>query len=249
MEVDELVVEKRASLLKESPKLEPSLIGVGDPDIVFLSKTKLNNKEFEESQRDKVRGRESQFYRYRKTERPREQKRLQEQMDAILNKVGSYWIGQKANKEFNSVGDDINSLSTSIEGGTKWLVNKLKGKMQKPLPDLLKEYDLPIGIFPRDATNYEFNEETRKLTVFIPSICEVGYKDSSVVRFSTTVTAFLEQGKLADIEGMKTKVMIWVKVSCIVSAGSKLNFTAGMKRTRDRGAYEVLRDGVGVDKF
>jgi hypothetical protein len=22
-----------------------------------------------------------------------------------------------------------------------------------------------------------------------------------------------------------------------------------MKRTRDRGAYEVLRDGVGVDKF
>lgn len=29
-------------------------------------------------------------------------------MDQILNKLGSYWIGQKANKEFNSVGDDIN---------------------------------------------------------------------------------------------------------------------------------------------
>jgi hypothetical protein len=121
--------------------------------------------------------------------------------------------------------------------------------MQKPLPDLLKEYDLPIGIFPRDATNYEFNEETRKLTVFIPSICEVGYKDSSVVRFSTTVTGYLEKGKIADIEGMKTKVMIWVKVTCIASTGSKLSFTAGMKKTRDRGAYEVLRDGVGIDKF
>jgi hypothetical protein len=48
-------------------------------------------------------------------------------MDQILNKVGSYWLGQKANKEFNSVGDDFNSLSSSIEGGTKWLVNKLKG--------------------------------------------------------------------------------------------------------------------------
>ncbi|KAJ6699424.1 T31J12.3 PROTEIN-RELATED [Salix purpurea] len=170
-------------------------------------------------------------------------------MDALLNKVGSYWLGQKASKEFNSVGDDINSLSTSIEGGTKWLVNKLKGKMQKPLPDLLKEYDLPIGIFPRDATNYEFNEETRKLTVFIPSICEVGYKDSSVVRFLTIVTGYLEKGKIADIEGMKTKVMIWVKVTCIASSGSKLNFTAGMKKSRDRVAYEVLRDGVAVDKF
>ncbi|KAJ7950037.1 Protein of unknown function, DUF538 [Quillaja saponaria] len=170
-------------------------------------------------------------------------------MDQILNKVGSYWFNQKASKEINSVGDDINSLSTSIEGGAKWLVNKVKGKMQKPLPELLKEYDLAIGIFPRDATNYEFNEQTRKLIVYIPSVCEVGYKDSSVLRFSTTVTGYLEKGKLADIEGIKTKVMIWVKVSSISSDGSKLHFSAGMKKTRSKEAYEVLRDGVCVDKF
>ncbi|MBA0684552.1 hypothetical protein Goari_026134, partial [Gossypium aridum] len=141
------------------------------------------------------------------------------------------------------------SLSTSIEGGAKWLVNKIKGKMQKPLPELLREYNLPIGIFPRDATNYEFNEETGKLTVFIPAICEVGYKDSSVLRFFTTVTGYLEKGKLADIEGMKTKVMIWVKVTSITCEGSKIYVTAGMKKSRNREAYEVSRDGVSVDKF
>src|SRR5262249_30734756 len=117
------------------------------------------------------------------------------------------------------------------------------------LPELLKEYDLAVGIFPRDATNYEFNEQTGKITVFIPSICEVGYRDSSVLRFATTVTGYLEKGKLADIEGMKTKIMIWVKVTCITSDGSKLHFTAGMKKTRSRQAYEVLRDGVSIDKF
>ncbi|ESQ49189.1 hypothetical protein EUTSA_v10021655mg [Eutrema salsugineum] len=170
-------------------------------------------------------------------------------MDQILNKVGSYWLGKKANKQLDSVGDDINSLSTSIEGGTKWLVNKIKGKMQKPLPELLKEFGLPVGIFPRDATNYEFNEQTRKLTVFIPSVCEVGYKDSSVLRFTTTVTGFLEKGKLADVEGVKTKVMIWVKVTSISADSSKVHFTAGMKKTRSRDAYEVLRDGVEIDKF
>ncbi|XP_041023840.1 uncharacterized protein At5g01610 [Juglans microcarpa x Juglans regia] len=170
-------------------------------------------------------------------------------MDQILNKVGSYWFSKRANKEINSVGDDFNSLSTSIEGGTKWLVNKIKGKMQKPLPELLKEYDMAVGIFPRDATNYEFNEETRKLTVYIPAICEVGYRDSSVLRFSTTITGYLEKGKLVDIEGMKTKVMIWAKVTCISSDGSKLHFTAGMKKTRSREAYEYLRDGIIVDKF
>ncbi|KAK9168039.1 hypothetical protein Syun_000179 [Stephania yunnanensis] len=170
-------------------------------------------------------------------------------MDQILNKVGSYWFNQKANKQIDSVGQDINSLTSSIEGGTKWLVNKLKGKMQKPLPELLKEYDMAVGIFPRDATNYEFNEETRKLTVYIPSICEVGYKDSSVLRFFTTVTGYLEKGKLVDIEGIKTKMMIWVKVSSISTEGSKINFAASMKKARSREAYEVLRDGVSVDKF
>lgn len=121
--------------------------------------------------------------------------------------------------------------------------------MQKPLPELLQEYDLAVGIFPRDATNYEFNEETKKLTVFIPSICEVGYRDSSVLRFATSVTGYLEKGKLTDVEGLKTKVMIWVKVTCISTEGSKIHFTAGMKKTRSRDAYEVLRDGVSIDKF
>jgi len=170
-------------------------------------------------------------------------------MDQILNKVGSYWFSQRANKEINSVGDDINSLSTSIEGGTKWLVNKLKGKMQKPLPELLKEYDMAVGIFPRDATNYEFTEATGKLIVYIPAVCEVGYKDSSVLRFSTVVSGYLKKGKLTDIDGIKTKVMIWVKVTAISSDGSKLHFTAGMKKSRSREAYEVLRDGVTIDKF
>ncbi|PIN02063.1 hypothetical protein CDL12_25424 [Handroanthus impetiginosus] len=121
--------------------------------------------------------------------------------------------------------------------------------MQKPLPELLKEYDLAIGIFPRDATNYEFNEETGKLTVYIPSVCEVGYRDSSVLRFSTVVTGYLEKGKLADIEGIKTKVIVWVKVTCISSEKSKLSFTAGMKKSRSRDVYEVLRDGISVEKF
>lgn len=121
--------------------------------------------------------------------------------------------------------------------------------MQKPLTELLKEYDLAIGIFPRDVTNYEFDEETKKLTVYIPSICEVNYKDQSVLRFSTTVTGCLEKRKLSDIDGMKTKFIIWIKVSCITSDESKLHFTAGMTKSRSRDAYEVLRDGIIASKF
>ncbi|KAL9679590.1 hypothetical protein QQ045_017456 [Rhodiola kirilowii] len=68
---------------------------------------------------------------------------------------------------------------------------------------------IPGSVPARDAINYEFNEETGKLTVFITETCEVGYKDSSVVHFSITVTKYLKKGNLADVEGVKTKVMIW----------------------------------------
>ncbi|KAL6528584.1 hypothetical protein OROMI_029229 [Orobanche minor] len=170
-------------------------------------------------------------------------------MDLVFSKVGSYWLGQQANSQITSVGNEINSLSTSIEGGAKWLVNKVKGKVQRPLTELLKEYDLAVGIFPRNATNYDFEEETKKLTVHIPSACEVCYGDQSVLRFSTVVTGYLEKGKLTEIEGMKTKVIIWIKVSSVTSEESKLHFTAGIRRTRSRDAYEVLKDGIRVAKF
>merc|ERR1711915_53467 len=155
-------------------------------------------------------------------------------MDAFMAKAGSFWFRRRANKEISSFGDDINSFSDSVEGGTKWLINKLKGTMQKPLPDLLQEYHLPKGLFPKNATNYEFDEETGKLTVFIPSICEVGFKDSSVLRYATTVIGYLEKGKLTDIEGMKTKVLIWAKVTSVSVDGpqsSKVHFTDSTKKS------------------
>ncbi|KAJ8441077.1 hypothetical protein Cgig2_020368 [Carnegiea gigantea] len=170
-------------------------------------------------------------------------------MDQIISKVGSFWVGQKATNELSSVGDDINSLGSSIGDSTKKMMNKVKAKMQKPLPELLKECDLPAGIFPKDATHYEFNEQTKKLTVYIPDVCEVSYRDQSQLRFFTTVTGFLEKGKLTGMEGLKTKVMIWVKVNAITCEESKLHFAVGLTRTRDRAAYEVVRIGIVVDNF
>ncbi|CAO2179538.1 unnamed protein product [Urochloa humidicola] len=170
-------------------------------------------------------------------------------MDQIMGKVGGYWFNQKANAEMNGAGDDINSISSSIGDGAKWMVNKIKGKMQKPLPEFLKEYDLPMGLFPQDATNYDLAEDMKLLTVFIASPCEVGYKDSSVLRFSTNVTGYLEKGKLTHVEGLKTKILIWTKVTEVKAEATKVHFAAGMNKTRNRDAYEIVRDGVVVDKF
>ncbi|XP_020199640.1 uncharacterized protein At5g01610 [Aegilops tauschii subsp. strangulata] len=170
-------------------------------------------------------------------------------MDEIMNKMGSYWLGQRANKEMSSAGDDIESLSTSVGDGAKWLVNKLKGKMQKPLAELLQEHDLPAGLFPREATNYEFEPETRRLTVHIPAVCEVGYRDGSELRFDTTVAGTLDKGSLTGVEGLKAKVLVWARVTAVKADAAKVYFAVGIKKSRSREAYEVIRGAITVDEF
>ncbi|KAH7435922.1 hypothetical protein KP509_06G084100 [Ceratopteris richardii] len=123
--------------------------------------------------------------------------------------------------------------------------------MQKPLVELLESYGLPKGLFPKNVTHYEFEEDTGKLFVFIPYVCEVGFKDSSVLRYATRVTGMLSQGKFSNIEGLKTKILVWVKVTSIgADAGaSKVSFTAGVKKARPFEAYSLLREGIEVDTF
>eukprot|EP00246_Nothoceros_aenigmaticus_P015731 TRINITY_DN6758_c0_g1_i1.p1 TRINITY_DN6758_c0_g1~~TRINITY_DN6758_c0_g1_i1.p1 ORF type:complete len:174 (+),score=35.97 TRINITY_DN6758_c0_g1_i1:270-791(+) len=173
-------------------------------------------------------------------------------MDSMLTKAGSFLFVRRAKKEMDTFGDDMNSMSTTLENSAKNFFNRMKGKIQKPLPELLQSFDLPKGLFPKNATNYEFEEATGKLTVFVPETCEVGFRDSSVVRYAVKVTGILTQGKLSDIEGMKTKFVFWIKVTMISMdepPADKVYFHVGMRRARPKVAYESLRDGIEVDEF
>lgn len=126
------------------------------------------------------------------------------------------------------------------------------GKPLKSLPDLLQEYNLPPGLFPQNITCYEFDETKAKLIVYLPSVCEVSFKDSSVMRYATRVKAILMRGKLTGIEGMKTKVLVWVKVTSVAVESYKSDkvwFTAGVKKSRPRIAYDVAQAGVRVEEF
>ncbi|EMS59485.1 hypothetical protein TRIUR3_32596 [Triticum urartu] len=119
-------------------------------------------------------------------------------MDEIMNKMGSYWLGQRANKEMSSAGDDI---------------------------------------------------ETRRLTVHIPAVCEVGYRDGSELRFDTTVTGTLDKGSLTGVEGLKAKVLVWARVTAVKADAAKVYFAVGIKKSRSREAYEVVRGAITVDEF
>lgn len=157
-------------------------------------------------------------------------------------KAGSFWISSKAKEEFSNITQDITYLSNTVEEKAKWVFNKLKGKPVKTLPDLLREYNLPPGLFPQNITCYEFDESKAKLTVYLPS----------VIRYATRVKGILLRGKLTGIEGMKTKVLVWVKVTNVAVESYKSDkvwFTAGVKKSRPKDAYEMPRDAVRVQEF
>lgn len=127
------------------------------------------------------------------------------------------------------------------------------GKPLKSLPDLLREYNLPAGLFPLNITGYEFDDSKAKLTVYLPSACEVSFKDSSTIRYAPRVKCILMRGKLMGIEGMKTKVLVWVKVTNIAVEGyksDKIWFTAaGVKKSRPIDACSVPCDAVRIKEF
>ncbi|GMH27587.1 hypothetical protein Nepgr_029430 [Nepenthes gracilis] len=178
-------------------------------------------------------------------------------MEKALTKVGSikaggFWITKKAKEELKDISEDLTVFSNAVEEKAKWIFDKLKGKPVKSLPDLLREYNLPTGLFPQNITCYEFDESKAKLIVYLPQPCEVCFKDSSIVRYATRVKGILLRGKLMGIEGMKTKVLVWVKVTCVAVEGCKSDkvwFTAGMKKCRARDAYDMPRDAVRVEEF
>lgn len=146
----------------------------------------------------------------------------------------------------------MQTISNTVEEKARWVFNKLKGKPLKSLPDLLREYNLPPGLFPQNITCYEFDESKAKLIVYLSSACEVSFKDSSVIRYAPRVKTILTRGKLTGIEGMKTKVLVWVKVTSVAVESYKSDkvwFTAGVKKSRPKIAYDVPQAAIRVEEF
>ncbi|KAL6190111.1 hypothetical protein ACLB2K_036510 [Fragaria x ananassa] len=167
-------------------------------------------------------------------------------------KIGSSWISKKAKEELSNISDDITTFSSTVEQKAKWIFDKLKGKPPKSLPELLREYNLPPGLFPANITCYEFTETNAKLIVYLPAPSEVTFKDSSSIRYATRVKANLLRGKLLGIEGMKTKVVVWVKVTCVAVESTKSDkvwFTAGVKKSRSKDVYIMPQDAIRVQEF
>jgi hypothetical protein len=59
----------------------------------------------------------------------------------------------------------------------------------------------------------------------------------------------LGEGWMMKVEGIKTKVLVWDRVTVIKAVDAKVHFITGIKRSRNREAYEVIKGGITVNEF
>ncbi|KAM7486358.1 hypothetical protein LguiA_002367 [Lonicera macranthoides] len=138
----------------------------------------------------------------------------------------------------------------SIKARSFWISKKAKEEFFN-ITENLTTFSSTV----EEKAKWVFNKlkgKPAKLVVYLPSACKVTFKDSSVIRYTTWVKAILLSEKLMGIEGMKTKVLVWVKVTNMAVEGyksDKISFTVDVKKSRAKNAYDMPRDAIRVEEY
>ncbi|XP_078149750.1 uncharacterized protein At5g01610-like [Carex rostrata] len=112
---------------------------------------------------------------------------------------------------------------------------------------LLKELDLPKGIFPlQNIEEFGYNRNAGFIWFIQKKKIEHTFKKiKQVVSYAVEVTAFVEKGKLKKITGVKTKeLLLWLSVvEVYIQEGSKEKITfktgTGLSESFDVSAFEI----------
>ncbi|KAF3436468.1 hypothetical protein FNV43_RR23560 [Rhamnella rubrinervis] len=95
--------------------------------------------------------------------------------------------------------------------------------------EVLEEYDFPVGLLPKGATDYTINRDTGEFTAHLNQTCKFHLENSYEVEYKSTITGVISKGKLKNLNGVKVKVLIlWLTVVEVDRVGDELQFSVGI---------------------
>lgn len=95
--------------------------------------------------------------------------------------------------------------------------------------EVLEEYDFPVGLLPKGATDYTINRDTGEFTAHLNQTCKFYLENSYEVEYKSTITGVISKGKLKNLDGVKVKVLIlWLTVVEVDRNGDELEFSVGI---------------------
>ncbi|CAI5499114.1 unnamed protein product [Closterium sp. Naga37s-1] len=167
-----------------------------------------------------------------------------------------FFAGKAAEKQINGVGEAVNSMvNDASEAVSNWWEG-LMGKVQKPLPEILEQYEFPVGIFPKNHVKYVLKltdsskpESGGVLEVHFTGGMEVKLSDGTVLKYAKKVVVRITPREMAGVVGLKLKgITGYTEISAVSvdTVKENVHLQTRVRKTKPLHLFKSARQGVEV---
>ncbi|KAJ0234089.1 Uncharacterized protein HA466_0276320 [Hirschfeldia incana] len=115
--------------------------------------------------------------------------------------------------------------------------------------EILQANGLPSGIFPKGVTEFTFDAETGRFSVYLNQSCDAKYETE--LRYDTNITGTIGSANIGDLSGISAQeLFLWFPVKGIrvdVPSSGLIYFDVGVVRKQySLSLFETPRDCVAV---
>ncbi|KAL0799422.1 hypothetical protein Bca101_054597 [Brassica carinata] len=115
--------------------------------------------------------------------------------------------------------------------------------------EILKENGLPLGIFPKGVTEFNFDVRTGRFSVYLKQSCDAKYETE--LRYDVNVTGTIGYSRVADLSGISAQeLFLWLPVKGIrvdVPSSGLIYFDVGVVRKQySLSLFDTPRDCFAV---
>ncbi|CAH8343625.1 unnamed protein product [Eruca vesicaria subsp. sativa] len=115
--------------------------------------------------------------------------------------------------------------------------------------EILQENGLPLGIFPKGVTKFNFDGKTGRFSVYLTQSCDAKYETE--LRYDANVTGTISYAHIGDLSGISAQdLFLWFPVKGIrvdVPSSGLIYFDVGVVRKQySLSLFDTPRDCVAV---
>ncbi|MQL75597.1 hypothetical protein Taro_007986 [Colocasia esculenta] len=94
---------------------------------------------------------------------------------------------------------------------------------------VLESYDFPAGLLPKSVVGYELDASTGRFSAYLNGTCSFSIEGSYQLRYKSTVSGYISDGRLLELNGVSVKVLFfWVNIIEVTRKGDDLTFSVGI---------------------
>ncbi|KAL3517426.1 hypothetical protein ACH5RR_020015 [Cinchona calisaya] len=95
--------------------------------------------------------------------------------------------------------------------------------------EILKSYDLPVGLLPKGSTGYDLDEKTGKFSAYFNESCSFSLEGGYKLKYNSKINGYISKGRLSKLSGVSVKVLfLWFNIAEVTRNGDDLEFSVGI---------------------